>query len=155
MKTLRNGGNQWLDEFVPYQVYRITNSLDQRLRARLRGMKINISRWRVLGVLRAYGTLTINQIATLSVMEQPNISRTVSRLAKDGLVKRTSASDDSRSVKVSLTPSGRNAFDRIHPIAVEHQTTALSSFSEQDIETLTKLLRRMHDNISSERSDLC
>ena len=51
-------GNGWLDDFVPYQLYRVTNKLNARLLKRLKTLRINTSQWRVLSVLRAYGPLS-------------------------------------------------------------------------------------------------
>lgn len=145
--TRSNQGDNWLDGFVPYQIYRITNSLNQRLRKRLRRQPISVSRWRVLGVLRAQGTLTINAIAQLAAMEQPTVSRTVTQLVRDGLVSRQAAKQDSRYIEVSLTRAGQRAFDAVYPIAVEHQTTALQGFSATEIEKLSAFLQRIQDNI--------
>jgi len=148
--TRREPGDNWLDGFVPYQIYRITNSLNQRLRARLRSLPISVSRWRVLGVLRANGTLTINGIAERAAMEQPTVSRTVSQLVRDGLVSRRAAKQDSRYMQVSLTAAGQAAFDTIYPIAVEHQTNALRGFSESERATLQNYLQRIQRNIAAE-----
>jgi len=146
----RKQGDNWLDGFVPYQIYRITNTLNQRLRGRLRSLPISVSRWRVLGVLRANGTLTINEIAERAAMEQPTVSRTVSRLVRDGLVSRRAAKKDSRFMEVSLTGAGQGAFDTIYPIAVEHQTNALRGFSESELATLRNYLQRIQRNIAAE-----
>ena len=141
----RGRGDNWLDGFVPYQIYRITNSLNQRLRAR---MPISVSRWRVLGVLRANGTLTINEIAECAAMEQPTVSRTVTRLVRDGLVLRRAAKQDSRYMEVSLTAAGQRVFDTVYPIAVEHQTNALCGFSKSELATLQAYLQRIQQNIA-------
>ena len=146
----RESGDKWLDAYVPYQIYRITNRLNQRLRSRLRRQPISVSRWRVLGVLRAYGTSTINEVAELTVMEQPTVSRTITQLVRDGLVSRRAAKRDSRFMEVSLTRAGRRAFDAVHPIAIEHETTALRGFSKTEIRTLKNLLARVQENIAAE-----
>lgn len=145
----RNGGDDWLDGFVPYQLYRITNHLNQRLRARLRRLPISVSRWRVLGVLRARGTLTINAIAEHAAMEQPTVSRTVARLVEEGLVSRRAAKRDSRYMEVRLTAAGHRAFEAIYPIAVEHQTDALRGFSSAERSALQRYLKRIHHNIGA------
>lgn len=143
-------GDNWLDGFVPYQIYRITNSLNQRLRARLRELPLSLSRWRVLSVLRANGTLTINSIAELAAMEQPTVSRTVTQLVRQKLVSRRAASADSRFSEVRLTAAGQAAFEAIYPIATEHQTVALKGFSKSEIRTLRAYLQRIQDNIAAD-----
>ncbi|MGI9344034.1 MAG: MarR family winged helix-turn-helix transcriptional regulator [Gammaproteobacteria bacterium] len=151
MKDNRSSqGDSWLDGFVPYQLYRITNRLNQRLRERLRQLPISVSRWRVLGVLRAQGTLTINAIAEAAAMEQPTVSRTVTRLVRDGLVSRRAAKRDSRYMEVSLTAAGQSAFDTIYPIAEEHQTAALRGFNERELATLHDYLQRIQRNIADD-----
>ncbi len=151
MRQTRSGGDNWLEGFVPYQIYRITNSLNQRLRKRLRRQPMSVSRWRVLGVLRAHGTLTINAIAELAAMEQPTVSRTVTQLVRDGLVSRRASQEDSRYIEVSLNQAGLRAFESVYPIAAEHQTTALRGFSQAEVEKLSGFLQRIQDNILAHR----
>ncbi len=143
-------GDKWLQSFVPYLLYRITNQLNQRLRSRLRKEGINISRWRVLAVLRAYGDLTLGRIVDLTVMEQPSVSRIVAQLEQEGLVRRNVSRRDSRFVNVKLTPAGEKAFHSIYPTADRHQERALSGFSAKEIKNLTEYLQRIQVNIEAE-----
>ena len=143
-------GDEWLRTFVPYLLYRTSNQLNQRIRARLRKSGVNLARWRVLAVLRAYGKLNLGQIVDLTVMEQPSISRIVTQLEREGLAKRKTSSEDSRVVFVNLTPLGEKAFREIYPTAQRHQERALSGFSKNEIDTLTNYLRRIQDNIEAD-----
>ena len=143
-------GDKWLQSFVPYLLYRITNHLNRRLRSRLRKGGINISRWRVLAVLRAYGKLTLGQIVDLTAMEQPSVSRIVTQLEQEGLVRRRISSRDSRFVNVRLTAAGERTFRGIYPTAERHQDRALRGFSAKEINTLTSYLKRIQTNIEAE-----
>lgn len=143
-------GDKWLQSFVPYLLYRITSQLNQRLRSRLRKEGINISRWRVLAVLRAYGNLTLGRIVDLTAMEQPSVSRIVAQLEQEGLVRRKVSRRDSRFVNVSLTPSGEKAFQSIYPTADRHQEQALRGFSSKEIATLKEYLQRIQANVEAE-----
>ena len=143
-------GDKWLQAYVPYLLYRTSNQLNQRIRARLRKAGVNITRWRVLAVLRAYGRLNLGRIAELTAMEQPSISRIVTHLERDGFAQREVSTEDSRVVYVRLTPAGEKAFASIYPTAQRHQQTALRGFSQQDIDLLTGLLRRIQKNIEAE-----
>jgi len=143
-------GNKWLQNFVPYVVYRINNQMTQRLRGRLRKSGVNISRWRVLSVLRANGEMSLGRIVDLTAMDQPSISRVVAHLESDGLVRRKTSKKDSRFVHVSLTAAGNAAFAEIYPTAQKHQERALSGFSNNEIETLKEYLHRIQLNIEAE-----
>lgn len=143
-------GDKWLQTFVPYLLYRTSNQLNRKIRSRLRKSGVNLARWRVLAVLRAYGRLNLGQIVDLTVMEQPSISRIVTQLESEGLARRKVSARDSRVVHVSLTAAGERAFQEIYPTAKLHQERALSGFSKKEIDTLTKYLRRIQDNIEAE-----
>ena len=143
-------GDKWLLSFVPYLLYRTTNQLNRRLRSRLRKEAINISRWRVLAVLRAYGDLNLGEIVERTVMEQPSVSRIVAQLEQEGLVRRKASRKDSRFVNVTLTAAGSKAFRSIYPAAMKHQAEALRGFSRKEIDTLTNYLRRIQANIEAE-----
>jgi DNA-binding MarR family transcriptional regulator len=57
---------------------------------------------------------------------------------------------DSRFVNVSLTAAGEKSFESVYPAAKKHQETALRGFSRQEINTLTRFLRRIQANIEAE-----
>ena len=141
--------NHWLGKFVPYLIFRITGHLNRNLRKNLRRSGINLARWRVLAVLNDHGRLNISQIVEHTLLEQPTVSRVVDQLQREGLAVRESADRDSRFVQVKLTAAGEKAFKEVYPIAVEHQQQALKGFKPQEIKTLTAMLERIQNNISS------
>lgn len=143
-------GDRWLQNFVPYLIYRITNQLTRRIRGRLRKAGINITRWRVLAVLRAHGKLSLGQIVELTVMEQPSVSRIVAQLERDGLVKREVSKKDARFVHVTITCAGDQVFQNVYPTVQRHQELALSGFSQQEKSILQGYLRRIRENIEAE-----
>jgi DNA-binding MarR family transcriptional regulator len=148
-RTTQQGGDHWLGKFVPYLIYRITNHLNQSLRKRLRRSGINISRWRVLAVLKDHGRLNMSQIVEHTIIEQPTVSRIVDQLEREGLAVRETCGEDSRFVQVSLTLQGELAFQEFYPIATRHQEVALQGFEQKEIETLIGFLERIQNNISA------
>lgn len=145
--TTKIRGDQWLQNYIPYLLYRATNKLNSRLLTRLRAMKINPSQWRVLSVLRAYGTLSVSAIVESTLMEQPTVSRVVAQLEQEGRVVRSPAEADSRVTEVSLTPAGLEAFNAIVPAALRHQEMALQGLSKKEIATLMDILKKIEANI--------
>lgn len=142
-----SGGNNWLDDYLPYQLYRLTNRLNQRLQARLRSQGVKPSRWRVMSVLRSRGTLTIGKIAEHTLMEQPTVSRVITQLEKEGLATRQVSAGDSRATEVSLTPAGVQKLDAIVTTAHHHEQEALAGLSRSELDTLRALLGRIEQNI--------
>jgi len=142
-----NSGDKWLTGFIPYLLYRVTNRLNARLQSRLRSQKINPSRWRVLSVLKAYGTMSVTEIVDATLMEQPTVSRVVAQLEDEGRVTRRAASGDSRVTEVTLTKAGEEAFEAIMPTAIRHQDQALQGLTAKEKDTLVTILRKIENNI--------
>lgn len=141
-------GDGWLDDFMPYQLYRVVNRLNNRLQNRLKSIDISPSQWRVLSVLRSHGTLTIGKIVEHTLMEQPTVSRVIDQLEKDELARRRTSTEDSRMIEVVLTQRGVEAFEKIFPAAQRHQRIAMEGFSAKEIETLREYLVRLENNIT-------
>lgn len=140
-------GDAWLDDYVPYLLYRVTNKLNARLLTRLRATRTNPARWRVLSVLRAYGTLRVNDVVEHTLMGQPTVSRVIAQLEREGRVTRTTDRRDSRVTRVALTPKGIATFEAIMPTAIRHQEIALRGLTRADIAAITRVLGRIERNI--------
>lgn len=146
-QTALSLGNRWIDGFMPYHLYRVTSKLNTKLMGKLKANRINPSKWRVLSILRAYGTLSIGKVVELTLMEQPTVSRVVGQLEQDGRLVRCWSKADSRVAELTITPLGVEAFDEIVPTALRHQELAFQGFSAKEIATLSGLLARIEKNI--------
>jgi DNA-binding MarR family transcriptional regulator len=142
--------NYWLDDFVPYQLYRVTNKLNARLLTRLKKMRINASQWRVLSVLRAYGPMSIGRIVETTLMEQPTTSRVVAQLEGLGHVQRRLSDRDSRVAEISITAAGLEAFESIVPAALKHQSRAFENTSPKELALFVDILKKVERNIAPE-----
>lgn len=140
--------DHWLDAFVPYHLYRVTNKLNARLLKRLKTRRINSSQWRVLSVLRAYGSMSISRIVDTTLMEQPTTSRVVAQLERIGHVQRRPSEVDSRVTEISITAAGLEAFNGIVPSALRHQTLAFQNVNAKEMALLVDILKRIEYNIA-------
>ncbi|WP_414902524.1 MarR family winged helix-turn-helix transcriptional regulator [Sphingomonas flavalba] len=143
-------GDGWLEEFMPYRLYRVVNRLNLRLQNRLKAIGISPSQWRVLSVLRSHGTLTIGKIVEHTLMEQSTVSRVIDQLENDGRATRRTSAADSRMIEVVLTETGVDAFEKILPAARRHERIAMEGFSAREIATLRAFLARLEDNITQD-----
>ena len=78
-----------------------------------------------LGALRhlvlASEPLTLSQLAERHCCGKSNVTQLVDRLEADGLVARESDPDDRRTVRATVTASGRAAYERASAILAEHE----------------------------------
>ncbi|HET7189217.1 MAG TPA: MarR family transcriptional regulator [Gemmatimonadaceae bacterium] len=101
-----------------------------------------------LGALRhlvlAAEPLTLSQLAERHCCGKSNITQLVDRLEADGLVARESDPDDRRTVRATVTPAGRAAYDRASVILAEHERSIdaqLGSGPRADLARGLKALR--------------
>lgn len=140
-------GDRWLDNYIPYLLYRTSHRLTSRVRRRMQALRIGTSEWRVLSILRAFGAVSIGEIAEGALLEQPTISRVVAKLELSGFVIRESAPHDSRITIVTLTPAGAALFAHLVEPALDHQRQALDGLSSAEIEQFKSVLEHIARNL--------
>ena len=138
-----------LSEHLPYLINRVGSALVARFSAdALAGAHLSIASWRVLAVLSNKGGLRQTDLAEMTSIDASTLSRLITRLVRDGLVRRTRSKKDSREVAVALTRQSKTAMKKLIPIAVGLQKEAVRNLSKQDLAILKRVLRKMHDNLT-------
>ena len=138
-----------LAEHLPYLINRVGSALVARFSAdALAGAHLSIASWRVLAVLANNGSLRQTDLAEMTSIDVSTLSRLITRLVRDGLVKRTRSRADSREVAVALTANGKSLMTRLVPVAVGLQNAATRKLAKRDLATLKRVLRKMHENLT-------
>jgi len=104
----------------------------------------------VLYALKDGASLTQKELARLVRIEQPTMAQLLSRMERDGLVRRTDNPDDKRSSLISLTPLALKKLPLARAILSEGNKEALKGFTDREIATLSKLLLRVVRNLDPE-----
>jgi len=136
------------ESFLPYVLLRLSSALNQKLAVDLAAQQINIARWRVLAVLKMRDGQTIGAMAQAAMIEQSALSRTVTSMAREGLVERRTGSGDQRFVEVWLLARGRTLFDQLYPIVTRRQDDAVAGLDAREQADLLALLARVFGNIA-------
>ena len=71
------------------------------------------------------------------------ISVRIDRLVEQGLVRRTADPESKRSVQVSLTPAGRELFERVVPVHLANEERLLAALDPDERAQLAGLLRKL------------
>ncbi|MBB5519313.1 MarR family winged helix-turn-helix transcriptional regulator [Amphiplicatus metriothermophilus] len=117
-----------LEKIAVYETANALHSLAihllRRARAADRESGLSPERLSVLSVLTFAGPRTVSALAELEGVSAPAISRIVSGLEKEGLVKRERSTQDARQVRVAITNKGKSLVEaarrrRIERIAEE------------------------------------
>lgn len=101
----------------------------------------------VLVTLKKAGALSQAELARTAQVEQSSMAQLLSRMERDGLVKRVPDPADGRSRLISLTPHATKQMPNGKRVMDEVCETALSGFTSEERTQLLALLLRIDANL--------
>lgn len=102
----------------------------------------------VLKTLAEGGDMTMGELAAALRVRPPTASKTVGRLAAQGLVeRRNGGTSDGRLVQVGLTQSGMDKSAAIDDLWFAAEDEMLADMDGKDVKRLRKLLRRVEKTL--------
>lgn len=102
----------------------------------------------VLDLLMQQDGRTMGELADILQVRPPTISKTIGRLAAQGLLERRSSSEDHRLVRVHLTADGRHRAGSIEAIRDTLEGEITDGLDAKDRRRLRKLLRKVGRNLA-------
>ena len=96
-----------------------------------------------LAKLADVGETSQNQLGTLVAMDAATIKGVIDRLKVRGYVDLSKHEQDKRRLMVSLTEEGRQALEKLIPLAQQITAETLESLSPKEAQQLLKLLAKM------------
>ncbi len=100
----------------------------------------------ILWALFTYGDLPMKKLADLIHRDKSTITVLVSKLIDFGYVERRTHEADSRSNIIFLTEKGRAVQKDFWEISESLRKKAYQGLSDEELETLTRLLARIYEN---------
>lgn len=97
----------------------------------------------VLMEIAAAGSTSQNEIAAAAEVDEPSVGRSIARLERKGLVKRSPDREDSRRRLVRLTPQGEELIPKLREIYMTVATQAVGD--SEDIDALKQTLQLLVD----------
>jgi DNA-binding MarR family transcriptional regulator len=137
-----------LQRYLPYLLNRAAIRITEAFQRELRKDDLSVVMWRVLAVLWHDGSMRLGALAEATSIEVSTLSRLITSMQTRMLVSRTRSTDDARAVEVDLTVEGRAIAERIIPLALQYESTALADMSAADGDALRRLLIRLYGNLS-------
>ncbi|MCK7530192.1 MAG: winged helix DNA-binding protein [Marinilabiliales bacterium] len=93
--------------------------------------------------LMTYDSLSKSELITKQVMEKTSGSEVIRRLIKRGLIVESADENDKRSIRVSITKSGREEILKILPLMSKVTKIVVGNLSAEEINTLSYLLKKL------------
>jgi DNA-binding MarR family transcriptional regulator len=132
------------DNSVGYLVKRCGVLMTQVAEGRFASLSISFTQWLVLTWLHAHdGHISATRLSSEIGHDMGALTRVVDELERRGFVKRERSTRDRRAVEIAITPAGRQQAQSARRVLVELLNQLVAPFSENEVDTLIQLLRRL------------
>ena len=140
-----------LDDSVGYLVRRTSLRFQAHLPRifKEKGYDLTTEQWAALCRLWEEDGLSQREIGNRLPQGLPNISRILDRLEKKKLIIRLRDTDDRRVIRIYLAKRGRDIKDTLIPIGIKGLEIAYKGLSQEEVETLRKLLNKVFENLDN------
>jgi DNA-binding MarR family transcriptional regulator len=128
---------------LAYIIASVNRQLESELEERLRPGGIPIEQFRILEVLDANEKLAMGEIASLSLIEPPTLTKIIDRMVSEGLVYRAPDPDDRRRVLILTAPSGKALYKRLRGISSAQEQRIVEQLRSGKAAELKNLLREL------------
>lgn len=136
-----------LENFEPYLMNRIMARYNDTLREDIGKLNLTTAKMRTLAVLSVMHGPLIRELSVYAVVEQSTLSRALSSLEKDNLVRRETDANDTRATRIYLTQMGRNAFEDLWPSMSQAYQRMFDGVAPQDRAIFLSTLKQVLGNI--------
>jgi MarR family transcriptional regulator, transcriptional regulator for hemolysin len=133
------------------QLFDEMSAFNRKLRAffdaAVREEGLTLARARTLFAIARRGPLTQKDLAEELEIETPTLVRVLDGMEKQDLILRSEDATDRRAKRIDMTPTGREAFKRVHALASELRGQIAEDISAEEIETALAVVRRLTRNM--------
>lgn len=126
----------------------ITRMHRKRLEKVLEGTGLHPAQHRLLMTLSDNQFSSQSEIAALMEVSSATVAVSLKKLERDGYIRKKPKEEDSRANFVSLTPKGENIVFESKEIFETVDKQVIQGFSEAEMISLRKFLRRIYNNLS-------
>lgn len=99
--------------------------------------------WRIIRILRQSGEMEIHQLASQACILKPSMTGVLSRMERDGVVRRWKSAQDQRRVFVGLTEQGQQCFVSMSEDMERNYQLILEQFGAEKLQQLLGLLNEL------------
>lgn len=128
---------------LPRLLLQARESVMQHTRPSLREHGLSDQQWRVLRVLGEHGTVETGRVAREAYILGPSLTGVLSRMERDGLIRRERDEADQRRTVVEATARGRKLVDKLSATIEEHYQWLEKSLGKPKLAELYVLLDQL------------
>lgn len=112
------------------------------------GYRITIDQWHVLLMLWMQNGLTQHELTQKLDKDKTTAARIIENLVKRNYIVKIRDKNDKRNNLVYLTRKGEEIEEKLMPIAHVVQKQSIKGISDDELETLSKIIEKIYKNVS-------
>jgi len=128
---------------LPRLLLQARESVMAHTRPRLREHALSDQQWRVLRVLGEHGVVETGKVAREAFILGPSLTGVLTRMERDGLIRRARDPADQRRTVVEATDKGMQLVDTLSQTIEAHYTWMEKTLGKQSLAQLYKLLDKV------------
>jgi homoprotocatechuate degradation regulator HpaR len=136
---------------LPMLLLRSHQAVMAEFRPILRAHGITDTQWRVLRALTTADAVRISQLAQLTLISGPSLTRILKSLEDRRLLERTAEPGDQRAARITITPAGRALIETVAPHSEARYRGLAKRIGEADLDTLYRLLADLPERLERTR----
>ena len=138
----------WMGRTMKEIDYYITNFWSEN------GIKITKTQWLLLVRLHFSDGSSQHDLAFITGRDKASLTRLVSTMEKKNLVARIPSKTDKRINNIFLTKQGQEIVNKILPLMKVLFDNIQEGVTEQEVETLIRIMKKINSNINSNALDI-
>lgn len=131
---------------LAYMIASINRQLENELEERLRPGGVPIEQFRILEALDANEKLAMGEIASISLIDPPTLTKIMDKMVSEGWVYRAPDPNDRRRVLILLAPAGKALYKRLRGISTAQEQRIVDQLQSDKAAELKNLLRELISN---------
>ncbi len=118
------------------------------------GVSLDVALTRLLVGVHRHGPIGVVDLSDRSGRDHTTVSRQIAKLAELGLVERTVSAEDRRVSKIATTARGARVARAVANAHRKLVQPVLDGWKERDVAELTRLMRRLAEDVAQLRETL-
>jgi len=133
----------FVEDYLLYLLARASHQVSRQFHRQVRAAGLNVPEWRVLASLSDADGRTVGDLAAMTLLAQPTLTKVLNRMQRDGLVRRGPDADDGRKVRIFSTAAGRAVCGRLLARARAHEAETLAAYAPAEARRLKDALKTL------------
>lgn len=127
--------------FIGHRLQRVALMLGRNMLETLQhNLDVSVPELRIIATLGQDGMQTISDTAEKTLMDRAQVSRTLTKLKKDGLVDKFTDRHDRRISWLTLTEAGEDKWEEIYPVLRRRNDEMIDELPTEDLRTFLRVL---------------